>query len=205
MKIYLYILNTLADWEIAYLLAELESKRYLNNINEEFEIVKISSGLQPVKTMGGMIIKPDQKIEDIDFNDDDAIILPGADTWMEPENTHALDIIENIRENVIVAAICGATLALASRGILDKRSHTSNDLEYLKMFCKNYKGEKYYSTEPVVVDQNLITASGLAPLEFTYQVLKKLNVMKSETLENWYLLYNTRDGKYFHGLMESLS
>ncbi len=42
------------------------------------------------------------------------------------------------------------------------------------MTCPNYKGEKYYEMEPVVSDTNLITASGIAPLEFAREVLKKL-------------------------------
>ncbi len=38
-----------------------------------------------------------------------------------------------------VAAICGATLALAHAGLLDKRPHTSNGAGFLEMFCPAYK------------------------------------------------------------------
>jgi hypothetical protein len=40
------------------------------------------------------------------------------------------------------------------------------------MVCQKYKGENLYQDKPAVVDNNLITASGIAPLEFTYEVLK---------------------------------
>ncbi len=63
-------------------------------------------------------------------------------------------------------------MGLARKGLLDSRRHTSNDLEYLKMVCSNYKGEKYYKNEPVVTDGKLITASGIAPLEFALHILK---------------------------------
>lgn len=73
-----------------------------------------------------------------------------------------------------IAAICGATLGLANEGYLDSRKHTSNDLEYMKMVCPNYKGETLYENGPAVSDENLVTASGIAPLEFAVEVLKKI-------------------------------
>ena len=56
----------------------------------------------------------------------------------------------------------------------------------------------------VVTDGNLITATGLAALEFSYEVFKKTDVIKPETLEAWYQLNKTRDVKYFYALMDSL-
>ena len=72
------------------------------------------------------------------------------------------------------------------------------------MFCPNYSGSKFHTNEPAVTDDNLITASGLAPLEFSHEVFKKAGVMKKNTLEAWYGLFKTRDPKYFSMLMESL-
>ena len=77
-----------------------------------------------------------------------------------------------LKIGTIVAAICGATDALANMGYLDTRKHTSNNLEYTKMVCPNYKGEKFYELGPAVSDANLVTASGIAPLEFAMEVLK---------------------------------
>ncbi len=51
------------------------------------------------------------------------------------------------------------------------------------MFCPEYTGENFYLNQPAVTDDNLITASGITPLEFSYEVLKRINVMKAETLE----------------------
>ena len=113
-------------------------------------------------------------------------------------------IPELLNQNVTIAAICGATVALAKNGILNNRKHTSNDKEFLKMICPDYSGEENYLNKPAVIDNNLITASWLAPLEFSYEVFKKMNVMKSETLEAWYQLYKTQDAKFFHTLIESL-
>ncbi len=199
------MLNTLADWEISYLTAELNSGRYLDKTKPSVELIKIGNTTEPIKTMGGIIITPDESIDNIWFKEDDLLILPGADTWMEKENKKIIDIVSGIiNEKVIIAAICGATVALANKGILNNRKHTSNDIEVLKMFCPEYTGENFYLNQPAVTDDNLITASGITPLEFSYEVLKRINVMKAETLEAWYQLYKTNESKYFYALMESL-
>ncbi|MCC7560638.1 MAG: glutamine amidotransferase [Methanobacterium sp.] len=205
MKVYLYILNTLADWEIGYLTAELNSGRYLDKKRPPVELIKIGNTTEPIKTMGGITITPDENIDNIKFEEDDLLILPGADTWAEEENKKIIDIVSSIiDEKVIIAAVCGATIALANKGILNNRKHTSNDLEVLKMFCPEYIGENFYINQPAVTDDNLITASGIAPLEFSYEILKRTNLMKTETLEAWYQLYKTNEPKYFHALMESI-
>ncbi|PKL67015.1 MAG: glutamine amidotransferase [Methanobacteriales archaeon HGW-Methanobacteriales-1] len=205
MKVYVYVLNTLADWEIGYLTAELNSGRYLDKTRPPVELIKIGNTTEPIKTMGGIKITPDETIDNIKFEEDDLLILPGADTWTEEENKKIIDIVSSIiNEKVIIAAVCGATIALANKGILNDRKHTSNDLEVLKMFCPEYTGENFYLNQAAVTDDNLITASGLAPLEFSYEVLKRTNLMKTETLEAWYQLYKTNESKYFYGLMQSI-
>ncbi|MFG0935233.1 DJ-1/PfpI family protein, partial [Staphylococcus sp. 231237_7MaSpsaltlick] len=107
-------------------------------------------------------------------------------------------------EGVVVAAICGAVDALASSGYLDTRKHTSNNLEYTKMICPNYKGEKYFEMKSAVSDENLITASGIASLEFAREVLKKVEVFEPDTLAAWYKLNKTHKTEYFYQLMESI-
>lgn len=201
---YVYVLDTLADWEIGFITAELNSRRYFAK-NTKVEFVKIGNTLEPIKTMGGIIITPDKDITNVEFQEGDLLVLPGADTWMDAENKNILDIVSDvINKKVIVAAICGATVALAQNGLLNNRTHTSNDKGFLKMVCPDYDGGSYYINAPTVVDDNLITATGLAPLEFSYEVFKKMNIMKEDTLEAWYQLYKTKESRYFYSLMESL-
>lgn len=203
-KCYLYLLDTLSDWEIGYLTAELKSRRYLlKNIN--YDLLTVSTNLEPVTTMGGFLIQPDRTIHEVEFKGKDLFILPGAATWSEEKNKTILKLLPDLLEKqVFIAAICGATIALAQIGLLNNRKHTSNDKEVLKMFCPEYRGDAFYINEPAAIDHNLITASGLAPLEFTYAVLKTINVMKEETLEAWYNLYLTRESGYFYDLMKTL-
>ena len=204
MNVFLYVLDTLADWEISLLIAEINSGRYLKKGIEKPRVIKVGNNLTPIKTMGGIEISPDIDVNDMNPKKDDLIVLPGADTWQNGNNQKIIEIVKG-SQDILVAAICGATAALADNGILDNRKHTSNDKEYLKMVCKNYRGESFYEYKPVVVDNNLITATGIAPLDFTYEVFKKINVMEKDTLEAWYGLFKTKEPKYFFGLMNSLN
>ncbi len=205
MVAYLYVLDTLADWEIAYLTAELNSGRFLDKTKEKAPIIKVGATPEPIKTMGGLTVTPDMQVDMLQLKDDDLLILPGADTWDEPANQKVISLLpETLKKKTTVAAICGATIALAKNGLLNNRAHTSNDLGYLKMVCPKYLGEKFYVNQPAVCDGNLITASAFAALEFSYEVFKKTGVMKAQTAEAWYQLYRTREPVWFMKLMESL-
>jgi putative intracellular protease/amidase len=203
--IYLYVLDTMADWEIGYLTAELNSGRYFKKGLSPAKIVTLGRDKTPVTTMGGLKITPEISLADWNLQNTKALILPGGDTWLEDTQKPILEIAaECLKGNRLVAAICGATMGLAKAGLLDSRWHTSNDLGYLKMVCPEYKGEKYYKTEPAVTDGNLITASGIAPLEFTVEALKALEVFSPQTLTSWYELYKTQKPEKFFELMSSV-
>jgi putative intracellular protease/amidase len=206
MKVFLYVLNTMADWEIGFITAELNSKRYFKNKDLDVTLIKVGEKCIPIKTMGGIDIQPDIDIDSMKIKNDDLLLLPGADTWFDEQNAKVLEIAKyRIDNNLGVAAICGATIGLARIGALNKIKHTSNDKNYLKAICPNYKGEDHYIDLPAVTDKKTITASGIAPLEFSYEVLKLLDVYKKDTLENWYNLYTKKEPKYFFGLMNSIT
>ncbi len=205
MNAYLYILDTMSDWEIGYLTAEINTGRFFDKSKPKVNLIKIGSSLNPITSMGGMTILPDKTIDDITFLDGDILILPGADTWSDEKNHKVIELIEALlSKNVTIAAICGATIALASTGLLNNKKHTSNNKGYLKMVCPNYTGDPFYVEQSAVTDKNLITASGLAPLEFTYEIFNAIKVMKPVTLEAWFNLHKSKDEKYFYMLMESL-
>ncbi|BFH61854.1 type 1 glutamine amidotransferase family protein [Paenibacillus azoreducens] len=203
--VYLYVFDTMADWEIGYLTAELNSGRYYKKGLAPSKIVTVGNEKTPVTTKGGLKILPDTRLDECSMNNADALILPGGDTWTETIHEPILKIAEQcLKGNIPVAAICGATIGLAQKGLLDTRWHTSNDLEYLKMICPAYTGEKYYQKESAVTAGKLITASGVAPLEFALHVLKTLDVFAPQTLNAWYNLNKTHEPKYFYELMNAI-
>ncbi|WP_044477219.1 type 1 glutamine amidotransferase family protein [Paenibacillus antibioticophila] len=203
--VYLYVFDTMSDWEIGYLAAELNSGRYFRQGLDSAKIVTVGIEKTPITTMGGLKIMPDMKVEECSINSVDALILPGGNTWTEAIHVPILKMAEKcLKEGIVVGAICGATIGLAQAGLLESRWHTSNDLAYLKMICPSYTGEDYYKVESAVTDGKLITASGIAPLEFSVHVLKALDVFSPKTLDAWYRLNKTHEPEYFYELMNSI-
>lgn len=203
--VYLYVYDTMTDWEVGYLTAELNSGRYYKKGLTPSKIVTVGIEMTPVTTMGGLKILPDIELDGCSIENADALILPGGNTWAETIHEPIIKTVEQcLKESIVVAAICGATIGLAQKGLLDSRWHTSNDLEYLKMIGPTYTGEKYYKKESAVTDGKLITASGIAPFEFTAHVLKALDVFSSKTIDVWYNLNKTYESKYFYELMNSI-
>lgn len=204
-KAYLYVFHTMSDWEYGYLIAELNSGRYFKQGIAPLKVVTIGTTKESIMTMGGVNIKPDISLDECTVGSKDLIILPGGNTWREEIHQPILKTIgAALKLGTVVAAICGATEGLATMGYLDSRKHTSNSLEYMKMVCPDYKGEGFYEMGPAVSDKNLVTASGVAPLEFAMEVLKKLDVFAPDTLHSWYSLNKTHQPEYFFQLMNSI-
>lgn len=205
-KVFLYVFNTMSDWEYGYLIAELNSGRYFKKDLPPLKVITVGANKEMITTMGGTSIKPDISLDECILESKDLLILPGGTTWSEEIHQPILERVgQALKFGTIIAAICGATEALANMGYLDSRKHTSSDLEYIKMVCPNYKGEKYYEMRPAVSGENLITASGVAPLEFTMEVLKKLDVFTPDTLHSWYNLNKTHKLEYFFQLVNSIN
>lgn len=205
-KVFLYVFNTMSDWEYGYLIAELNSGRYFKKDLAPLKVITVGANKEMITTMGGLSIKPDISLDECTFESKDLLILPGGTNWSEEIHQPILERIGlALKLGTIVAAICGATEALANMGYLDTRKHTSNNFEYTKMVCPNYKGGKFYEVGSAVSDANLVTASGIAPLEFAMEVLKKLDVFAPDTLHAWYNLNKTHKPEYYFQLMNSIN
>jgi putative intracellular protease/amidase len=100
---------------------------------------------------------------------------------------------------VPVAAICGATYALAAAGFLDERPHTGPDKAFLA--STGYAGTEHYVDELVVTDGDLITANPVAPVEFARAIFERLGIYEPATLASWTKLYRDQDPAGFYELM----
>ncbi|NHH96018.1 putative protease YdeA [Bacillus sp. MB95] len=91
--------------------------------------------------------------------------------------------------SIPVTGICDATTFLGNYGFLDQHKHTGNSLPYLKEEALNYREDEKYIDRQSVSDGCLITANGSGALEFSRDILNKLNVLKGKELEEWYDLF----------------
>lgn len=205
-RAFLYVFDTMSDWEYGYLIAELNSGRYFKEGVAPLKVITVGATKEWITTMGGLRIKPDISLEECTLESKDLLLLPGGTTWSDEIHQPMLKRVgEALKFGIIVGAICGAVEALANMGYLDTRRHTSNNLDYTKMVCPTYQGEEFFEPISAVSDENLVTASGIAPLEFAVEVLRKMDVFSLEVLESWYQLNKTQESGYFFELMSLMS
>ncbi len=204
--VYIYVLDTLADWELGYVTAELNSGRFFKKDAPEVSVKTVAISTEPVKTMGGLTIVPDCTIREIAVSEKSVLLLPGANTWDDPRYSVMMKKAgELLSAGALVCAICGATVALANAGLLDQRPHTSNGAGYLEMVSPSYKGQKFFVDVPSVVDRNLITASSTGGLLWAKQIIERLDVFQHNTLEAWYAYFSTGEAQHFFTLMQTLA
>ncbi|MGE4384967.1 MAG: type 1 glutamine amidotransferase family protein [Endomicrobiaceae bacterium] len=204
--VYVYLLDGLSDWELGYVLPELQSGQCFKKGISPYTIKTVSLNKNTVMTMGGLHIIPDMTFDEIDDEQAALLLLPGSYGWLKSDHSLILaKTKEFLDKNIPVGAVCAATIALAKAGFLNNAAHTSNDLDFLKKVCPEYTGEKKYRREPAVSGGNLITAGGTAPIEFAREILKKLGVISDEVLDTWYKLYKEQDSQYYFKLMQMLS
>ena len=205
-KVYIYLLNTIADWETDYISAELHSRRFFKKDAEEIIFKHAAVSKDSIETMGGLSVVPDCTIDEISADKNTVLILPGADSWNETKNEAILEKALKILEaGGTVCAICGATAALAKKGILDERPHTSNGKGFLEMFVPEYKGSEFFVDEAAVCYNNLITAGATGSLLWTKLILHKLNVFENAALDEWYNYFHTGKAEHFFALMQMVS
>lgn len=202
---YMYLLDGMADWEPGLAIAELNTGRFFKRKGERLPVKTFALDRTPITTMGGLKITSDLVLGDVTPLNAALLLLPGGNMWQETKHKAVLKTAtEFLQAGVLVAAICGATEAMAQAGMLDNRPHTSNSLDYLKMVFPGYKGEVNFKQQPVVIDKNLITAASTAAVDFAYHIIDQLDVFSDQTLKAWYQLFQTHDPRHIFALMDSL-
>ena len=182
-KAYQLVFDGLADWETPYALCAItESGR--------FDVATVGFSTEPVTTMGGLKLSPDFIVEDMNAADAGILILPGGDMWEKGANANLEALLRQLHAaNVPLAAICGATLAVARAGLTRNRRHTSNGKRYIKAMIPDYHDEEFYVDALAVTDQNVVTASGLGGIEFGREIITLLNLFDETVTREWFDMY----------------
>jgi len=182
-KIYVFLFNGFSDWEISYLTPEI-------NKSEQFDLVYFSKNGDLITSMGGLQIKPTKSLNDLNFEDINMLILPGGVAWEKGENKEIEKVTTELFETGRpIAAICAATTFLGQLGLLNDLKHTSNDLNYLKGIAPKYSGDENYQNSLAVTDRNIITAKGIAPIEFACEIFKTIGLYSDDNIEKWFQLF----------------
>lgn len=175
-----------ADWESAFLSSLIMNGGFEGG-ETKYNVKTIGLTKDPLISFGGFTVLPDY---DTLPNDYAALILVGGKSWKAEKVKWVNGLVyETIKRNIIIGAICDASLFLAMNNYLNDIKHTSNSLDDLKKCAKNYRGERNYIEKQVVNDGGIVTANGTAFLEFTKEILIQLEVDSLENIEKFYKLY----------------
>lgn len=176
-KVYIVLGEGYADWETALIAAELNNGAY------GLSVQTIGPTCAPLHSMGGFTVTPalsiDEAITNIETGSENLaiLILCGGLHWKKPAVGSLNPLITTcLKKHIPVAAICDAVTFLAEKGFLDSIRHTGNTLEYIQEMAPHYLGEAYFVEAQAVTDGNIITANGLAPLEFSREILRLLHL-----------------------------
>lgn len=189
-KAYLLVFDGMADWEPAFAMCEI-------NKQGKFDVVTVGFSDAPITTMGGLKVVPETTLNNVTSSEAGIFVLPGGDMWEQETHENLVRLLHQLHtENVLIGALCGATLEIARAGLMRGTRHTSNSKEYLKAMVPEYADEEFYRDELAVTDNNMITASGLGTLEFAREVIKQLNIYSEGETEQWFSMFK-------HGVLPS--
>jgi len=162
-----------ADWETALLNA---GARDYYRLETRFA----TPGGEAVVSAGGLKVMPNLAVEDIEIDRVDAILVNGGSIWSTPDFPDLSGLLRDAHAaGKTIGGICDGVTALARAGLLDATRHTANGPESLPP--TGYAGASYYVSSPrAVLDGNIVTAPGTAPVSFMGAVLESLGLRNGD-------------------------
>lgn len=136
----------------------------------------VSVGKEFLTGSHNIVVKADKKVNEINFCDYDAVIVPGGMPGAVniASNSNAVEFIKYLRKNGrLVASICASpAVVLAKNNLLFEDKATCYPAP---QFVKEM-GENYVQTE-VQISSNLITANGpKSAFKFALEIIKYLGL-----------------------------
>jgi 4-methyl-5(b-hydroxyethyl)-thiazole monophosphate biosynthesis len=136
----------------------------------------ITAGLDegPVTASRGVVLVPDETLDEALGRDYDMVILPGGLPGSDhlQQDPRILDLLQRMAgEGKYTAAICAAPKVLASAGLLDGRQATSYPgvLDAMDVSGMDYTGDA------VTIDGHIITSRGPGTaMDFALELIEKL-------------------------------
>jgi putative intracellular protease/amidase len=184
MKTFVFLHDKYADWEVGFIMPEL-------HMNGK-EVHSFSLTKEPITSAGSLQVTPALGIDEVKPAKGDLVILCGGWFWKDFKNAKLDQFVKDARaKGAVIAAICDATGYLAQIGLLDQVKHTSNGLPFLSERAPQYRGKDLYQKKMAVCDQDVITAPGECAVDFTYEIMKRFELMSPSDCELWYKGYKT--------------
>jgi putative intracellular protease/amidase len=182
--IYFLVFDGFADWQAALALCEIRRPG-------DWLVQTVGFSGELVTSMGGLGVRPDLSLEQLDPANAALLIVPGGHLWQRGEGAPAVAAIRQLHASgAPVAGIDSGVLALARAGLLDHCRHTGNWSGQIASQVPAYAGADQYDSEVLAVsDGGVITASHLGSVEFAREVIRTLDLYSASDREHWYRLF----------------
>ncbi|MFD2370056.1 DJ-1/PfpI family protein [Brevibacillus sp. GCM10020057] len=167
-KILLFLYDSFAEFEIVTLVTALRGT--------EYELVTFSTKPEgeAVEALSTLRYLPNLTIQNIVVDEFEALVIPGGTPHPLLQNQELSKLIRSFYEqNKLLAAICGGPSLLGAAGILKEITYTAS-IEPTEVEYKEVMNWENKLNELLVVDKNVITATGSNYLNFAEEVLRKL-------------------------------
>jgi 4-methyl-5(b-hydroxyethyl)-thiazole monophosphate biosynthesis len=176
-KVLMFVYDSFAEFEISILITCLNGSDY--------QLVTCSDkpAGHTVSSAGRMNVMADLTLDEVHPDDYCALIIPGGRPFTLFDNQKTISMVRSFfDQNILIGAICGGPGLLGAAGISEHVQYTAsltpNDKEYLPVL--NWENKR---DEILVVDQNVVTATGSNYIQFAEEILRQLNIVP-ETEEN---------------------
>jgi putative intracellular protease/amidase len=176
-ELFVYVYDTCVVTEVSLL-------TWWVNSEDDYNVRTISETLDPVKTLEGIILKPETKIEDITSTQNIVgLVFPGGINISLSVSLGAL-ITKLNKEEKILGAICAGPTFLAYAGALkDKNYTTTRTAERFKELGVPDPFDwdnKHPESVRVIRDENIVTATGVAYTDFADVMFDALGLYRGE-------------------------
>jgi putative intracellular protease/amidase len=177
-KILVFIFDGMTDYEISLI-------SHLLSADAGKEIITIAYEDKMIKGRSGFLYKPSRLVADVLNEDVEGLIITGG--WYGETKPELIELINKLNsKGKLISGICGAgTVYLAKAGVLNNVKYTTPVVEWTKKHIDVF-GEKdpfpreNFILERVVRDGNIITAQGIAFIDFAIEICDWFDLFESQ-------------------------
>ncbi|GGB08873.1 DJ-1/PfpI family protein [Puia dinghuensis] len=172
-----FIFDGFADHELSLVMTAL-------NRTGQFTLETFSTRGRTVTSGSGLRVMPHTSLSYVTPEDFDLLILPGGDQWEKGDNLEIFPLIEATAGHRLVLAVGSATLSLADLGLLDHIPHTGSHPGYFSRYCPEYAGAPFFSRQPCVIADGIITIDSAALVDPACTMLALFDTLQKITADN---------------------
>ena len=180
-KVLVFIYEEMADFEITFV-------THLLGADAGKEIVTIAYEDKLIKSKSGVIYKPSRLIKDVLEEEVEGLIIPGG--WNGEIRPELIELIQGLNaKGKLLGAICAGPRFLAKAGVLDNAKYTTSIAQWTEKHVEQFKENDPFPRENfvfqrVIRDGNIITAQGVAFVDFAIEVCDWFSLFDDEEDKN---------------------